>query len=101
MVHLPDRVGPDALARPRPRNPLLGPGRRPTVFAICFIEGNLPKEWKCSYFLMAAIHLAILGIAAGRTLGLAQLLRPRTLGSSILTPACRLVVAPRVRLLPW
>ncbi len=59
-------------------------------FAIYFTVGNLPNEWKWSYFLMAATHLAILGIAAGRTLGLDQLLRPRTPGGSILARAYRL-----------
>ncbi len=33
-------------------------------FATYFTVGNLPKEWKWSYFLMAATHLAILGNAA-------------------------------------
>jgi len=59
-------------------------------FAIYFTVGNLPNEWKWSYFLMAATHLAILGIAAGRTLGLDQLLRPRVTGSSILARAYHL-----------
>ncbi len=34
-----------------------------------------PGEWKWSYWLMAAVHLAILGLAAGRVLGLDQALR--------------------------
>jgi hypothetical protein len=39
---------------------------------------------------MAATHLAILGMAAGRTLGVDQLLRPRVTGTSILARAYRL-----------
>lgn len=59
-------------------------------FAIYFTVGNLPNEWKWSYFLMAATHLAILGMAAGRALGMDQLLRPRVTGTSILARAYRL-----------
>ena len=59
-------------------------------FAIYFTVGNLPNEWKWSYFLMAATHLAILGIAAGRTLGLDQVLRARITGSSLTARAYRL-----------
>jgi len=59
-------------------------------FAIYFPVGNLPNEWKWSYFLMAATHLAILGIAAGRILGVDQMLRPRVTSSSILARAYRL-----------
>ncbi len=59
-------------------------------FAIYFTVGNLPNEWKWSYFLMAATHLAILGIAAGRTIGLDQVLRPRVTSSSLIARAYRL-----------
>jgi thiosulfate dehydrogenase [quinone] large subunit len=59
-------------------------------FAIYFTVGNLPNEWKWSYFLMAATHLAILGIAAGRTVGLDQILRARITGPSALARLYRL-----------
>ena len=59
-------------------------------FAIYFTVGNLPNEWKWSYFLMAATHLAILGMAAGRTVGLDQILRPRVAGPSVLARLYRL-----------
>ena len=59
-------------------------------FAIYFTVGNLPGEWKWSYFLMAATHLAILGVAAGRIVGLDQLLRPRVTGPSALARLYRL-----------
>ncbi len=59
-------------------------------FAIYFTVGGLPAEWKWSYFLMAATHLALLGLAAGRVLGLDQLLRPRVTGSSLLARVYRL-----------
>ncbi len=51
--------------------------------------GNAPGEWKWSYFMMAATHLAILGLAAGRVVGLDQLLRRRATGSSLLSRAYR------------
>jgi len=59
-------------------------------FAIYFTVGGLPAEWKWGYFLMAATHLALLGLAAGRVLGLDQVLRPRVTGSSLLARAYRL-----------
>ena len=59
-------------------------------FAIYFTVGGLPAEWKWSYFLMAATHLALLGLAAGRVLGLDQVLRLRVTGSSLVARAYRL-----------
>jgi len=59
-------------------------------FAIYFTVGGLPAEWKWSYFPMAATHLALLGVAAGRVLGFDQVLRPRVTGSSLLARAYRL-----------
>ena len=50
------------------------------TIAIFLSVGAAPNEWKWSYFLMAATHLAILGFAAGRVWGLDGLLR-RRLGS--------------------
>ncbi len=58
-------------------------------FAIYLTVGGLPAEWKWSYFLMAATHLALLGLAAGRVLGLDQVLRARVGGSSLLARAYR------------
>lgn len=52
--------------------------------------GNVPGEWKWSYYLMAATHLAILGLAAGRVLGLDQLLRRRVNRSSAFSRLYRL-----------
>lgn len=52
--------------------------------------GNLPGEWKWSYYLMAATHLAILGLAAGRVLGVDRVLRPRVIGPSLAARAYRL-----------
>ncbi len=59
-------------------------------FAIYLTVGGLPAEWKWSYFLMAATHLALLGLAAGRVLGLDQVLRLRVTGSSLVARAYRL-----------
>ncbi len=39
--------------------------------------GAAPNEWRWSYFLMMATHVAILGFAAGRVFGLDGLLRER------------------------
>lgn len=48
--------------------------------AIFLSVGASPNEWKWSYFLMAAAHLAVLGFAAGRIWGLDARLRPRVDG---------------------
>ncbi len=48
--------------------------------AIFLSVGAAPNEWKWSYFLMAAAHLAVLGFAAGRVIGLDALLRRRVGG---------------------
>lgn len=45
--------------------------------AIFLSVGAAPNEWYWSYFLMIAIHLAILGFAAGRVLGVDAVLRRR------------------------
>ncbi len=45
--------------------------------AIFLSVGAAPNEWKWSYFLMAAAHLAVLGFAAGRVIGLDALIRRR------------------------
>lgn len=58
--------------------------------AIFLSVGNLPNEWHWSYYLMAATHLAILGLAAGRVLGADQILRRRVRGSSLPARAYRL-----------
>ncbi|WP_415854448.1 DoxX family protein [Sinomonas sp. G460-2] len=44
--------------------------------AITLSAVNTPGEWFWSYALMFALHLAILGAAAGRTFGLDGVLRP-------------------------
>ena len=49
--------------------------------AIFLSVGASPNEWKWSYFLMAAAHLAVLGLAAGRVIGLDALLRRRVGGA--------------------
>jgi thiosulfate dehydrogenase [quinone] large subunit len=51
--------------------------------AIFLSVGAAPNEWKWSYFLMATAHLAVLGFAAGRVLGLDARLRRRVTGSSL------------------
>ena len=48
--------------------------------AIFLSVGASPNEWKWSYFLMAAAHLAVLGFAAGRVWGLDSLVRRRVGG---------------------
>ncbi|MEO5834134.1 MAG: TQO small subunit DoxD [Nakamurella sp.] len=45
------------------------------TIAIFLSVGASPNEWKWSYFLMAAAHLAVLGFAAGRVWGLDAWLR--------------------------
>ena len=50
--------------------------------AIFLSVGASPNEWKWSYFLMAAAHLAVLGFAAGRVWGLDALVRRRMSGRS-------------------
>lgn len=50
--------------------------------AIFLSVGASPNEWKWSYFLMAAAHLAVLGFAAGRVWGLDALARRRMSGRS-------------------
>ncbi len=45
--------------------------------AIFLSVGASPHEWKWSYFLMVAAHLAVLGFAAGRVWGVDALLRRR------------------------
>ncbi len=50
--------------------------------AIFLSVGASPEEWKWSYFLMMAAHLAVLGFAAGRVWGLDAVLRRRVSRSS-------------------
>jgi thiosulfate dehydrogenase [quinone] large subunit len=57
--------------------------------AIFLSVGAAPNEWKWSYFLMAAAHLAVLGFAAGRVFGLDARLRPRASGPSLVARAYR------------
>ncbi len=45
--------------------------------AIFLSVGAAPNEWPWSYYLMAAAHLAVFGLAAGRIWGLDAVLRPR------------------------
>jgi thiosulfate dehydrogenase [quinone] large subunit len=45
--------------------------------AIFLTLGAAPNEWKWSYFLMMAVHLAVFGFAAGRVWGLDARLRAR------------------------
>ena len=45
--------------------------------AIYLSVGASPHEWKWSYFLMVAAHLAVLGLAAGRVWGVDALFRRR------------------------
>ena len=66
-------------------------------FAIYFTVGNLPTKWKGSCFHRTAIHVAILGIAAGRAVGLDQVPRPRVTGPSTLARLYRRVLARRGR----
>ena len=47
------------------------------TIAITLSAVNTPGEWFWSYALMFALHLAILGAAAGRAYGLDAVLRPR------------------------
>jgi len=49
--------------------------------AIFLSVGAAPDEWEWSYFLMIAVHLAILGFASGRVLGVDAWLRPRLLAA--------------------
>lgn len=58
--------------------------------AIFLSVGAAPNEWKWSYFLMAAAHLAILGFAAGRVLGMDAVLRRRVTGDSLIARMYRL-----------
>ncbi|MGB7980230.1 MAG: TQO small subunit DoxD [Candidatus Nanopelagicales bacterium] len=58
--------------------------------AIFLSVGAAPNEWKWSYFLMAAAHLAVLGFAAGRVLGVDGALRRRVTGNSLISRAYRL-----------
>lgn len=58
--------------------------------AIFLSVGAAPHEWQWSYFLMAVAHLAVLGFAAGRVLGLDAILRPRSAGRSLLSRLYRL-----------
>jgi thiosulfate dehydrogenase (quinone) large subunit len=53
--------------------------------AIFLSVGAAPNEWKWSYFLMATAHLAVLGFAAGRVLGLDSILRRRVSGGGLLS----------------
>lgn len=48
--------------------------------AIFLSVGAAPNEWPWSYFLMATAHLAVLGFAAGRVIGLDALVRRRVGG---------------------
>ncbi len=43
--------------------------------------GHAPNEWRWSYFLMMAVHLAIFAMAAGRVFGLDALVRLRAVAS--------------------
>jgi len=52
------------------------------TLAIFLSVGASPNEWKWSYFLMAAAHLAVFGFAAGRVWGLDALVRRRMNGRS-------------------
>lgn len=45
--------------------------------AIFLSLGAAPNEWKWSYFLMMAAHLAVFGFAAGRVWGIDRRLRAR------------------------
>lgn len=45
--------------------------------AIFLSVGASPNEWKWSYFLMVAVHLAVFGLAAGRVWGIDAVLRRR------------------------
>lgn len=45
--------------------------------AIFLSVGASPNEWKWSYFLMVAAHLAVFGLAAGRVWGVDAVLRRR------------------------
>lgn len=58
--------------------------------AIFLSVGAAPDEWQWSYFLMAIAHLAVLGFAAGRVLGLDAFLRPRAAGRSLMSRLYRL-----------
>ena len=60
------------------------------TLAIFLSVGAAPNEWKWSYFLMAAAHLAVLGFAAGRVLGVDAVLRRRVTGGSLSSRAYRL-----------
>jgi thiosulfate dehydrogenase (quinone) large subunit len=59
------------------------------TIAIFLSVGAAPNEWKWSYFLMATAHLAVLGFAAGRVLGLDSILRRRATGGGWLTRVYR------------
>ena len=48
--------------------------------AIFLSLGAAPNEWKWSYFLMMAAHVAVLGFAAGRVWGLDSVVRRRIAG---------------------
>ncbi len=50
--------------------------------AIFLSLGAAPNEWKWSYFLMMAAHLAVFGFASGRVWGLDAVLRKRASASS-------------------
>ena len=50
--------------------------------AIFLSLGAAPNEWKWSYFLMMAAHLAVFGFASGRVWGLDAVLRKRAAASS-------------------
>lgn len=58
--------------------------------AIFLSVGAAPHEWQWSYFLMAVAHLAVLGFAAGRVLGVDSILRPRSTGRSLMSRLYRL-----------
>jgi thiosulfate dehydrogenase [quinone] large subunit len=51
--------------------------------AIFLSVSAAPHEWKWSYFLMMAAHLAVFGFAAGRVGGLDGVLRKRVDGGSV------------------
>ncbi len=50
--------------------------------AIFLSVGASPNEWKWSYFLMIATHLAVLGFASGRVWGVDMFLRRKVLSAA-------------------
>ena len=52
--------------------------------------GGAPNVWAWSYILMAATHLAVVALAAGRVLGVDAALRRRVTGGSLISRLYRL-----------